>query len=153
MAAPPVQKSSAPDNILIPDVPDPKDLVFFVVGDAGQSNEAVRRTARAMADRARLLRSRLDSPSPESPAGGNGLAFVLLCGDNFYPNGIQDGQGVKSPLFRETWAEPFNLCGEEEDGTAKTDRESQLGLSTDDVLQLLARAERKFNKSWKRKVQ
>ncbi len=68
-----------------------KDLSFFAIGDTGHNCQEIRHVAAAM-----------DRYAKEQ----GGIDFVLLLGDNFYPDGVT---GVEDSRFKDTWADVF-LC-------------------------------------------
>jgi acid phosphatase len=71
---------------------DSEYLSFLAVGDTGHPNTAQRSVAQAMAAEARRTST----------------AFVLLLGDNIYPNGAKS---VEDPRWRSTFERPFDRPG------------------------------------------
>ncbi len=71
-----------------PERADEEALVFLALGDTGSGNATVRNVGRAMAE---VLEQR-------------GAEFVLLLGDNFYPEGVS---GPDDPLWESHFMEPF----------------------------------------------
>jgi tartrate-resistant acid phosphatase type 5 len=67
-----------------------KSLCFFAIGDTGRNCEELRRVAAAM----------------DTYAAENQPDFILLLGDNFYPNGVTS---VDDKRFKDTWEDVF-LC-------------------------------------------
>ena len=90
---------------------NPYHVHFLAIGDAGNVTPGLKRVAKAMDYYARNVRqrkprNRLLSNDQNHPlwSGGEGLDFVALLGDNFYPFGVED---EFDPQFDTTWRDIF----------------------------------------------